>query len=380
MAAGTDEPSPTADESAADETIKQEVAEMEETLNHTTMSRPSVVSKARYNKWAVAETTRQQGEQSRAEWEALEAQRLQSTTEFIEAGHDRTQAAREQREHAAERVRQHKADMQEKAIEAKRELEERKQADARKKQAWTEHTAKLAQVHGSEQRERTLESRTERFESRRNAAADAKQAEADRAAEYASALMRKLDEKRQRVAAIRAQTQPEVAREAKEQFLQQRRDTANDVRTSVRDWKAEKQFNHQQALAKAHIHRKNAISSRGNAIEHRNVLIEARRQDASAMRSGLQAIKDRKQHQKLSLELKKREAHDENFEQRFVSAQQAETLVASSYDSLSNTHRDELAAREGRPARIIGKPNWMPFFATVRGGWFGGQHIDSAAL
>lgn len=376
--AGKDEVGP--EEIAIDETVKQEVVEMEETLNHMSVARPSVVSKGKYNRWATAESKRLEGEQSRTEMESLEEQRHKTTAEFLEHQHERTAQAKEQRETAAERVRQHKADMQAKALEAKHELEERRQADTRRKAQWQETTLKLAQVHGTDQKERVLESRTELSTDRRNAAADAKQAEQDRAEEYKATVMRKLEEKRQRVALIRAQTTPDVARQAKEHFVKARRDVANDVRASVRDWKAEKGYNHQQKLTMAKLNRTAAQMTRGSVIEQRNVLLEARQKDATAIRNNLQAIKDKKVHLKLSAEIKKREAHDEAFESRYVAAAQAEAVVGSTYDTLANTHRDELAAREGRPSRIVGKPNWFPFFGGVTGGWFGGQHTDMCAL
>jgi hypothetical protein len=238
-------------------------------------------------------------------------------------------------------------------------------------------------MHGSEQRERTLESRTERFENNRRAAADLKQDVADRAARFAETLMRRVEEKRQRVAAIRDQTKTEVIRQSKEMFAQRKQETAKDVRTSVKSWNAEKEYNHQQALTRARHNKSQALSSRGNVVEQRSVLIEHRKKDAMAIKNGLQAIKDRKQHQKLSAEVKNREAHDDLFEQNFVSAAQAEMLVASSYDSISNAHLDELAARDGKMVRVVPKQSWVPWFSgssDQHSGWFGGQHIDLQAL
>jgi len=373
---------PTPEEVAADEAVKQEIAEMEEVLNHGP-SRPSVVSKSKYSKWETVEANRMKTEALRAELDALEAQRLQSIADFVGSGHDRTQQAKEQREAAAARVKQHKAEMQEKGMEEKRAMEERKQEDARRKQAFAEVSLKIVQMHGSEQRERTLESRTERFENNRRAAADLKQDVADRAAKFAETLMRRVEEKRQRVAAIRDQTKTEVIRQSKEMFAQRKQETAKDVRTSVKSWNAEKEYNHQQALTRARHNKSQALSSRGNVVEQRSVLIEHRKKDAMAIKNGLQAIKDRKQHQKLSAEVKNREAHDDLFEQKFVSAAQAETLVASSYDSISNVHLDELAARDGKMVRVVPKQSWVPWFSgggDQHSGWFGGQHIDLQAL
>ena len=80
--AGKDEVGP--EEIAIDETVKQEVVEMEETLNHMSVARPSVVSKGKYNRWATAESKRLEGEQSRTEMESLEEQRHKTTAEFLE--------------------------------------------------------------------------------------------------------------------------------------------------------------------------------------------------------------------------------------------------------------------------------------------------------
>ena len=73
---------PTPEEVAADEAVKQEIAEMEEVLNHGP-SRPSVVSKSKFSKWETVEANRMKTEAFRAELDALEAQRLQSIADFV---------------------------------------------------------------------------------------------------------------------------------------------------------------------------------------------------------------------------------------------------------------------------------------------------------
>ena len=363
-----------------DATIKREIQELEESLRQTSISRPSVISKSRYNKWAMSESNRLQAEQTRAEIDALQSQRQLSTTEFLDAGRERTQSAREQREAAAERVRQYKAAQLTRASGVRREAAARRQHDESERQQQLQQVIKLAKEHGAEQRERTLESRMERLERRRSAAADAKQAETARKEHKAALSLQKLEERRQRVAEIRAQTQPDIVRRAREHYLSQRHAVAADVRASVKDWKAEKSYKRQYTLQQARTIRASALACRESAIDHRNMLAADRHRDATAMRNNMQAIKERKHHEKLSADLARRRGHDHAFESKFVLTPHAETVVSSPYDTLANNHREQLAARAGKPGRVIGKPGWMPFFSHISSGWFGGQHLESCTL
>ena len=81
---------------------------------------------------------------------------------------------------------------------------------------------------------------------------------------------------------------------------------------------------------------------------------------------------------RLSSEYTKREVHDSAFETKFVAPEVAIAVERSSYDTIANSHRDDLAARLNSPKKEVSKPNWNGVFsssqATEKGffnsGWF----------
>ena len=99
------------------------------------------------------------------------------------------------------------------------------------------------------------------------------------------------------------------------------------------------------------------------------ILREQRKKEADSVRRDIQLISDRKTHMKLTSQAAKREHHDEFFESKFVVPQQADVVVTSSYDAVANSHRDQLALKEGKPGRNVGKPDWFNFFSNTNG-WF----------
>ena len=76
------------------------------------------------------------------------------------------------------------------------------------------------------------------------------------------------------------------------------------------------------------------------------------------------------QHMKLSAEYTKREGHDMAFESKYVAPEQAIAVERSSYDTIANTHREELAARD-KPPREASRPDWVTYFGnTHQDGFF----------
>jgi len=178
-----------------------------------------------------------------------------------------------------------------------------------------------------------------------------------------------MQEKRERVARIRAETQSEMARHSKNFFYSMRKQAADDVRASVRDWAAETHYNTERSLSRARTNRNGAYNSRRAAADGKAAVHEERRQDANAMRMNIVAMTDKKEHQRLSDAIAKRDVHDKSFEAKFVTEPEADSVLTSSYDSLASKHQQELKEREGKPGRVIGKPDWFPIFNGV--GWFG---------
>lgn len=354
----------TATPQANAELAQREIDSLAEELASATLARPSPVSKARYNKWAVVESNRQVGDQMRNDGDGLNSQRRSMRSQFLQEGNQRAQTAREQREAAAERVRQYREYNASRGAQGKANQQESKRMTEEQKAAWQEHGAQTALVQGVEQRERVIESRAEREEARRVAAVQHKQGAAERAADFHEATKKQIMEKRSRVARIRAETQPEVAAASKQHFFSRRKGVADDVRQSVRDWRVEQQYRKEEALARAREHHDMAVSAQTGAIDQQIFLQEARRQQASMMRGDIKSIEQRKEMARLSQEMTKRGVHDEAYEGRFVEQDAAELVAGSAYDSLANIHREnmpEINLEDGGFAT----GNWISFFGST---------------
>ena len=352
---------------AVTEETTQEIADLTEMLGATGLKRPSTVSKSKYNKWAVAEYNRHVGEEARQGWDRMDHQRQQDRANFLESGHERAAAARAQREAAAERVRQFKEDVSVVGQQGRDELLEYKQAAESMRQAALNEGVRLAQLYGAEQKEKVLESRNERYEDNRNAANAYKDGEVERAAIYAAAAERELQEKRERVARIRAETHPEVVRQSKDHFYSVRKSAADDVRASVKDWSQEASYKNDQTLARAKENRDAAERTKKQAADGQEILRRQRAAEADAIRQGVRAIGDKKEHDKLSDLLNKRDEHDKCFESKYVTQPEAESVVTSNYDELANRHQQEL--KQATPGKVIPRGDWFPIFNGL--GWFG---------
>ena len=362
----------------SDDTIEDkqhEINELKHELTTATLTRPSPISKSRYGKYVVTEENRAIGMQARADSEELISQREEARRQFLEGMSERTQACRAQREAAAERVRQHKARMLTRGTEMKTELEEKRETMTNLKATQHQQQTRTVMTYGAELRERVLESKAEKEESRRNNAIQHKQAVQDRAETKQQRNARKLQEKRLRVARIREETKPEVSISSREFFFHRRLDIANDVRQSVKDWKTEAEYRTEESLARAKETRNDGMLSFRNAIDGKIALRETRRQEAIELRNSLKLAELHREHSKLSLEHAKRELHDEAFESKFVQQNQAQVLAESQYDAVANQHRDDLAAKGGAISERRSKPEWVTFFGNTHhdgffNGWF----------
>ena len=363
----TEEPAQVAIEEA-----QHEIEELKHELSSTVgLTRPSIVSKAKYNKWVVAEDNRNVGAQVREEHAGLISQRDETRNEFLEATHERTNLTRQQREAAAERVRAHRAAMQARGRELKSRREDQETTARTAKEQYLQYGQRNAQIHGTELRERLLESRAEKDEERRRNAQSLKQAQLERAEQFQEMTARQISERRDRVARIRSETTGEAVEASKQYFIQSRKAVADDVRESVTAWKTEVSANFQQALAHAKVQRQAAEETRRNVIDGKKILTEERKRQAGEVRDSIKQIELHKEHLKLSSEFSKREGHDATFESRFVPAEQAIAVEISTYEQVATSHRDELAKRADKPrAEITGRPAWNTFFGNPHDGGF----------
>ena len=350
---------------------QHEIDELRHELQTASLTRPSNVSKAKYNKWVVAEDNQKAGTDSRLELSEMASQRESTRTEFLEAMHERTGAAREQREAAAERVREHRRQMHLRGERTKEEADEHKAVARELRLQYLRQGAQNARVYGQELRERVVEERESAQAGRRNVAIQHKMGAAERAQQFASEASRQLEEKRQRVARIREETHPQVAAKSKEHFYQRRKETAEDVRESVKDWKEEQAYRHNEHAQRAAENHAAAVTSRNNAVDNKSRLKQDRQNDASGMRNSIKEMELHREHMKLSSETRKRDNHDETFESKYVPPTQAELVTTSAYETIANAQRAELEARGGKPIVDPGRPNWNQFFGnTHHGGFF----------
>lgn len=100
---------------------REEIADMENQLSLMELTRPSNVSKAKYNHWLVADHKRLRGEEKRAEAEAVRTRNKTSAISFLNAVHDRTLQHHTEREAAAEAVRGQQAALMLKTADARRQ-------------------------------------------------------------------------------------------------------------------------------------------------------------------------------------------------------------------------------------------------------------------
>ena len=364
-----DEPEP--------EELEKEIEELKAELQTSALTRPSNVSKGKYNKWLVAEDNKGIGGAVRQEVQELATQREETRNEFLEQGHERAQNARDQREAAAERVKQHKKAMQEKGKQVVAEMNKGRTTARERRDEYQQHATRINQQYGAEQRERLHESIAAKEERRREAAQNVKQAMIDRAEAYQDMTQRQMEEKRERVARIREETNGHGFVEGKKHFQNVNQRNASDVRESIGEWMREKEANKRTVLMEARLKRFEAQEAFKRAVDGKKILEEKRKQDAGEMREGLRMCQLHKEQMKLSAEFQRRERHDDAFETGFVAPEQAITVEISAYETIATTHRTELSHRDMTQSRAPSGGNWIQQFQRVDGGfftnWFGGS-------
>ena len=350
---------------------QHEVDELRHELQTAHVTKPSNVSKAKYNRWLVADDNQKVGTHSRHELAAFANERQSVKEHFQQVMQQRTSEAKEQREAASERVRQHRLRMQERGERTREEADDQIETVRQQRLAFKQHAVHNAKVYGKELRERVLEEKEAQHEARRNVAIDHKAEALDRAQRFAAESRRQLEEKRRRVQQIRQETHPSVAQHSKDQFYQRRKHVAEDVRQSVQIWREEQEYQHSEHAARAAANHAAAVETQQNVVDGMAILKDIRKDDATSIRSNLESMRLHREHMKLSVEAAKRDVHDETFINKYVPPQQAELVETSDIDRISNQHREDLLLRG--PARETGKPNWITFFGnTDHSGFFKG--------
>ena len=154
------------------------------------------------------------------------------------------------------------------------------------------------------------------------------------------------------------------------------------MRADVSDWKDEQYRNASRALARAKANKADAQSSQASAIEGRAALQEGNRQTAAAIKASLQEVANRREHLRVLEESKKRSSYEEAVQSQYVNRAEAQRVEESTLELMANAHRQELSSREGKPGRIIGKPNWRQYLFSSGWfhSWFGGIPATAAQI
>ena len=191
-----------------------EIAESEREMAQS-FTKPSKVSKAKYNQWLVSEEKRMQGEDCRVEAHGHKQRSIASATSFANIVHERTQLSHAEREAAAERVRQRQEGIVSLGQAGRVASQEIRAKSGELKAEWRSMGSQNRQAHGVEQRKRVQESLEQQRESNHALAYEYKQRVADQAADQARRDDAALAEKRERVARIRAETDAQCVRSAR---------------------------------------------------------------------------------------------------------------------------------------------------------------------
>ena len=226
-AAKTLSPSP----SAAAERL--EIIESERHMMSATssLSRPSDLTRARFQAWSVLEENRQVGDMLRTEADERRQQRTAAKLAFREKGNANARAAKAQREAAALRVRQHWDENAHRGHECKEAVSVAVDELHHIQEEWVRHGTENRMRYGVEQKEKVHNNLAERHATNLASATDLKAQEAARHAAQVAARKASLEQKRERVRQIREQTHPDVNAKAKEFFYSQRKATADQVPT-----------------------------------------------------------------------------------------------------------------------------------------------------
>ena len=304
-------------------------------------SRKSALSVGKFNQWMLIDANRQTGIQVREEEAALRRRKEAVNIAYHEAREKKTAVGRGQQELTAGAVREYRGGLAKTGEAGRAELLHLRAIALRQKKEWAAHGARNAAIHGLEQKKRVLEARAEKFQTRRNAALNAKQ-EMERRRAAAKALAGQgARERFERLEVVRRSipTVADVAA-AREVFAKQKREAAAEVRNSVKDWEQERKRVASDQLQAATITRNVVVATRVEAAknlkgvkEHRNKLAaEIRRACEEMEATRIEKIENAKQaiH----------EHHRQLYQRRYVDADAAIRVDESEYGTLVRATRN----------------------------------------
>jgi len=315
----------------------QELAELQGMIGSSTVGsrRTPPMSVGKYRQWKLVEANIGLAQQIRAEEQALKQKLFESTHAYHEARKAKTSVGHMQLRLSADAVQKYHAQLAIQGAEGKRQLEEIRDKAIKQKAEWAAHGARNANLHGLEQKKRVLESRAERFQSRRNAALATKQESEAKKAEARERMNKVLEEKRLRLEKTReGLPTAESLAAARDFFLEQKREAARDVRKSSERLESARKKDSERSLARAAANRTVAFEGRKAATQHRTEILEMRKTQAKEIKERLKTLEAARQQTVIAATQSGKAAHQEVYEKRFVSQEEAEEVHSSEYGTL----------------------------------------------
>ena len=310
-------------------------------------NRHSPMSVAKYNQWTLVEANRQLGIKMRAEEREFQIRREQSTAAYHAARKAKTSVGRGQMELTRGAVGDYRGQLALRGAEGKQQLLAIRAKAMRQKAEWAAHGARSAQVHGLEQKKRVLESRAERFQARRNAALATKQETEARKAAARELMARALEEKKLRLERTRdGLPTPETIAEAREFYMKQKRESAQEVRKNEKEWMDIRKRDATLALERATSNKADAVNTRNAAKSNRAACVETRAVVAKEMKAKLQSMEEERKNVIADTVASSKTNHQEAYDKKFVKADAAAQVDNSEYGLLLQKTR---APEHGRP-------------------------------
>lgn len=320
------------------------------------------MSVGKYRQWTLVEANRQLGQKMRAEEAALEERRKAATEAYHKARQAKTSVGAGQMKLSGDAVQKYHAELAIQGAKGKEELDAIRAKALKQKQEWAAHGARNANLHGLEQKKRVLESRAERFQARRNAAYATKQESETKKAEARERMNKALEEKRIRLEKTReGLPTPETLAEAREFFLKQKREAAAEVRKNEKGWESARKRDNGKMLEKASQNRALALECRKAVSSNRTDAVAARTAQAKAIKEKLKTLEQERQASVLATAQNGKAVHQEVYEKKFVSSEEADEVHNSEYGNLLQRVRSPgLIAKPGSPTTRDRSPSGLP--------------------
>ena len=291
------------------------------------------VTNSKFMQWTVIEEKSEAGNALRSEEEEWRKDRVAATESYRQYGVSLKNEARDQMKRDKTMYSLRRDDNLRKGQQVKADVKQQNVASARKKQEWMEH-ARSIKANTLAQRQRTMEAKIANVNRAYDMATLAKEAQVDMQRQREE-VRNRLKEQRSALAhTMRSQTADEITDSAKDWSNEQRKSAAFATRAATMSWKAEREAQNSERLAKARQNRDATRATRQKAKELSLQLVAQRQAVASATRKQQQANKQAKSSVVVSSGNTAKDMHDAIIKQRYATQEQAEAVLNSKFAAL----------------------------------------------